>query len=306
MGEAKVIARIKGGLGNQLFCYAAARRLAIRSRVPLILDDKTGFVRDRKYRRTYVLDRFNISCQKATSSERMEPLERYRRGIAKYLSRLQPFHSRTYIEQDGNDFDPRLLELRVRKTTYLDGYWQSEAYFRDVATQIHEDLRMPSPSGTANREMAERIRSGVSVSVHIRFFGAPQRAMAADSPLVRYYSDAMEEMERCLEAPEYFVFSDEPEMAYKILGRQRKRATFVAHNSGGEGPGADLWLMSQCKHSIVASSTFSWWAAWLSEGQGGNIIVVPDKTLIPGVAWAHRGLIPDRWTRIRVRDGRAG
>jgi hypothetical protein len=42
----KVIARIRGRLGNQLFCYAAARRLAVANDAELVIDDVTGLVRD--------------------------------------------------------------------------------------------------------------------------------------------------------------------------------------------------------------------------------------------------------------------
>ena len=83
----KLIARIKGGLGNQLFCYAAARRLALVNNAELVIDDVTGFVRDRQYRRQYALDRFQIPARKATPAERMEPFERYRRGVAKFVAR---------------------------------------------------------------------------------------------------------------------------------------------------------------------------------------------------------------------------
>lgn len=95
---AKVITRIKGGLGNQLFCYAAARRLALVNNADLVIDNKTGFTRDYLYGRRYMLDRFNILARKATPSERMEPFERYRRGLAKWVSRRQNFEERSYVE----------------------------------------------------------------------------------------------------------------------------------------------------------------------------------------------------------------
>ena len=66
--KVKVIVRVRGGLGNQLFCYAAARRLALINNAELVIDDVTGFVRDKKYKRKYMLDHFNISVRKATPS----------------------------------------------------------------------------------------------------------------------------------------------------------------------------------------------------------------------------------------------
>ena len=92
----KIIPRIFGGLGNQLFCYAAARRLALVNDAELVIDDVTGFARDREYRRQYMLDRFRIPVRKATPAERLEPFERYRRGLMKWLSRSKPFMERHY------------------------------------------------------------------------------------------------------------------------------------------------------------------------------------------------------------------
>jgi len=122
--DVKIIARIKGGLGNQLFCYAAARRLALVSNAELVIDDVTGFIRDRQYRRKYALDTFPISARRATPRERKDPIGRYRRGIAKFIAKQHPFHERNYIEQEGTDFDQRLLEFRPKGTVYIDGLWQ--------------------------------------------------------------------------------------------------------------------------------------------------------------------------------------
>src|SRR5712691_2524903 len=108
---------MKGGLGNQLFCYAAARRLALANNAELVIDDVTGFARDRQYRRQYALDSCHIPVRKATPAERLEPFERYRRGVAKWLSRKKPFAERRYLEQEGLDFDERLLDVKVKGGT---------------------------------------------------------------------------------------------------------------------------------------------------------------------------------------------
>ncbi len=168
---AKVIVRIKGGLGNQLFCYAVARRLALVNNSELIIDDVTGFVRDHQYYRKYALDYFNVKARKATSYERMEPFERYRRGLVKFMARQRPFHLRSYIEQEGLDFDLRLLDYRLKKrTVYLDGVWQSESYFKDVEEIIRQDLRIIPPKNEANRKIAECIFACNAVVVHVRSF----------------------------------------------------------------------------------------------------------------------------------------
>lgn len=278
----KIIARIKGGLGNQLFCYAAARRLALANNAELVIDDVTGFVRDRQYRRQYALNHFHIPCRKATPEERLEPLERYRRGLMKWRSRRRSFGERLYVEQEGHDFDGRLLTLKVNGLLYLDGLWQSESYFRDVEQTIREDLRIIPPTDALNQRMAEEILNSNAVAVHVRWFDAPgNTAPRSRNVSHNYYQRAIAFIESKVESPHYFLFSDALAAARAALILPDQRVTFVSHNRGDENAYADLWLMSQCRHFITANSTFSWWGAWL---RGGNekIVVSPELEISEG------------------------
>jgi hypothetical protein len=294
----KVIVRIKGGLGNQLFCYANARRLALANNAELVIDDVTGFVRDRQYYHQYVLDHFHISVRKATPAERLEPFERYRRGIMKWLSRRKPFAERQYVEQEGLDFDERLLTLKVRETLYLDGLWQSEGYFKGVESVIRDDLRINPPKDVLNERAAAEIRNGNAVAMHVRWFEVPGSAeihnVSAD-----YYHRAIALMEKKINSPRYYVFSDNMEAARAKLGLPEGRAVYVSHNQGRENAYADLWLMTQCRHFIIANSTLSWWAAWLAP-RNDKVVISPQHKIGEGhiTAWNFRGQLPSMWVKI--------
>lgn len=294
----KLIVRIKGGLGNQLFCYAAARRLAVTNEAELVIDDVTGFARDQQYRRQYALDHFQIPARKATPAERLEPFERYRRGLMKWLSRRKPFAERRYLEQKGRDFDARLLTLWVKDSLYLDGYWQSEGYFKDVEQSIREDLRIIPPADPLNKRMAEEIRNSNAVGMHVRWFEVPDRKRLHNhNVLGDYYQRAIALMESTIDSPHYFLFSDDPEAAREKLALPEERVTVVSHNRGDENAYADLWLMTQCRHFITANSSFSWWGAWL--GDSADKTIVTPKLQIKGkVAWGFKGLIPDGWIKV--------
>lgn len=292
----KVIARIKGGLGNQLFCYAAARRLALANNAELVIDDVTGFARDRLYCRRFMLGRFCIPARKATPPERMEPFGRYRRGLAKWVSHRRTFEKRRYVEQEGLDFDERLLALRVNGTLYLDGYWQSEGYFRDVEQRIREDLQIISPTDAQNQRTAEEIRGSDAVALHVRWFDAPGN-MASHNVSANYYQRAVALMEEKIESPRYFVFSDDPEAARSKIELPEGRVVFVTHNREDENAYADLWLMTQCRHFITANSTFSWWGAWLGR-EKLKIVLTPDLRIEGKTTWGFKGLIPGEWVRV--------
>ncbi|MCG2725665.1 MAG: alpha-1,2-fucosyltransferase [Elusimicrobia bacterium] len=285
----KIIVRLRGGLGNQLFEYAVARRLALVNNAELVIDNVTGFIRDtRRYR--CILNHFNITSRMANKRERLEPFERYRRGIKKYLSRIKPFFERSYLEQDRKDFDKRMIGLKVRGQLYLDGLWQSEDYFKDIESVIREDLRIVSFMNERNQNIAKHIRSTKAVALHMRCFemsgNTDEHNVSAD-----YYKRAIALMEVKVELPNYFLFSDNPEFAFENINLPKDRITRVSHNKGDENAYADLWLMSQCQHFIIANSTFSWWGAWLGDNPN-KIIMAPKKHL------NYFGQIPSSWVKL--------
>ena len=94
---------------------------------------------------------------------------------------------------------------------------------------------------------------------------------------------------------DFFVFSDRPDLAQESGLFPAQCTTFVSHNLGDEWAYADLWLMTLCRHHIIANSTFSWWGAWLAS-QPDKIIVAPGFERRSGVAWwGFAGLIPASW-----------
>lgn len=298
----KVVARVFGGLGNQLFCYAAARRLATVCGAELVIDDVSGFERDHLYRRQSQLHHFHILARRALPAERLEPFSRIRRQLSKKLSRRRAFCDRRYIAQEGIDFDPRLLALRPSGTVYLDGYWQSERYFKDVEETIRDDLRIKPPNDRHNLATATRMRDVVSVAVHVRFFEAPGdtrvgHAEANNAP-AEYYQRAIAQVESFAPGAHYFLFSDDPSSAVRRIALPPSRCTVVDHNRGDEHAYADLWLMSQCLHHVIANSTFSWWGAWLAQRPGKHVIA-PGFEMRHGKAWwGFDGLLPDEWTKL--------
>ena len=296
----KIIPRIVGGLGNQLFIYATARRLALINNAELVLDNVSGFTYDHQYQRRYQLDHFNIHCRKATAVERLEPFSRLRRNLLRRWNSWLPLDSRNYLLQEGIDFDQRLLALRFKNSLHLEGYWQSEGYFKDVASQIRVDLQINPPTDATNLACAHRIRQQPAVAVHIRFFDDPvsARFTGVNNVSGGYYERAVQAMEARVSGANYFLFSDRPEAARSLIPLPDDRVTLVRHNQGDENAYADLWLMTQCQHFIIANSTFSWWGAWLASNDE-KVVIAPGFEKREGASsWGFNGLLPENWIKI--------
>ncbi len=295
----KIIPKIFGGLGNQLFCYAAARRLALHNSAELVIDDRSGFVNDYIYNRHYQLDKFHIKARKATIKEQIGSFSRLRRSFICRYNNFLNFEHRTYIQQQGNDFEPRLLQIKPRGTLYLNGYWQSEDYFKDVEHTIRGDLRIKPPIDETNQAMANMIMYRQAVALHVRYFDSPN-VLGFNNIATDYYVRAVKKMEMLVPDAHYFVFSDYPEAACDRLPLPDSRITCVSHNRGDENAYADLWLMTQCRHFIIANSTFSWWGAWLADNPGKHVIAPERGPLGENLvsAWGFRGLLNKEWMKL--------
>jgi hypothetical protein len=268
--------------------------MALANNAELVIDDVSGFSYDHAYQRRYQLDRFNIPCRKATPEERLEPFSRIRRYLKRAHNKCRSFEDRNYIQQEGITFDPRLLHVNVSGTVYLEGYWPSENYFKDVEHLIRRDLQIAAPADAVNLVFASQIQERNSVAVHVRYFDNPA-GKRGNSTLGDYYARAIAQMEQFAPGAHYFVFSDQPDCARGWLPISNDRTTFVNENKGDENAYADLWLMTKARHFIIANSTFSWWGAWLSDNSSKIVIAPKVEPNRPNDSWGFDGLIPPQW-----------
>lgn len=294
--RARVTVGIGGGLGNQLFQYASARRLALASGVPLVIDHLSGFARD-FYQRRYLLDRFAIRGEMIDPRASFASVTgRLRRRALAWRNRSRALADKTYVLEDWENSRPDLLGWKVTRPVYLEGYWQHERYFADIADLLRDELTLRAEHDAENRAVAERIDAVESVCLHVRrLHGVPGTKDA--KPLAQvsswhhldasYFPRALERMAREIANPHFFVFADYPDWAREHIHTTHP-IEFVAHN-GPDADTEDFWLMGRCRHFIISNSTFSWWAAWLARH--------PQKVVIAPRAAIGKMLrsVPDSW-----------
>lgn len=291
-----IIAQLVGGLGNQLFQYAMARAVAYRNREPLGLDiSQYQYYPDRDYR----LSHFNIqahviSPKAATYLTRQKPLAWWRRGLFLARHGLPLHHHEIVAERADRHFDPSVFSY---KNALFRGYWQSEKYFKDIGDILRKELTLKHEPDMETRALAQAIATVEAVSLHVRrgdYVTDPATYQYHGVCSLQYYKAAIDWLIQKVGSFQVFVFSDDIPWTRKNLDLQIV-PTFV-ELKGTNKDYEELYLMSQCKHHIIANSTFSWWGAWLSQHPEKHIIA-PQKWF-QDAARDTTDLIPDSWHRI--------
>lgn len=296
-----IIVRLMGGLGNQMFQYAAGRRLALMHNVPLKLD--LGWydaIAPGDAERRFELPVFSIQADLARREDIVSMTGDNRPLLVKalpwLLKRCGLLREEKGITRERSlRYDECVLHLP--HDAYLIGYWQSEKYFSDVEQSIRQEFTfIPCLSGK-NLELAQLIGNTCSVSVHVRRGDYVSNPVTADFHGVcgvDFYQRCFRQLTAMVPSPHLFLFSDDPDWVRKHL-KTELETTYVDHNGVNKGF-EDMRLMSLCRHHIIANSSFSWWGAWLNPR--------PDKLVFAPRSWFKNtsintdDTVPSQWVRL--------
>lgn len=279
-----IISQLKGGLGNQMFQYALGRKLSLQNNKVLILD--LSYVKKDSLRNYELV---NLNIQAETSTKNQEQLF----AKANKLQRFLPFY------QLISEKSKRAADHKFAATagfTYLDGYWQSEEYFKDIRKQLIKDFQLKKPLDRASKKTLNLISKHNSVAVHSRRTDYVTNTAANKVHGVcslAYYKKAIKYITKKIQEPHFFIFSDDINWVKNNL---KLNNCFYMDKNPIEKGFKDLELMKNCKHFITANSSFSWWGAWLSENQ--NKIVVAPKPWFAKKSLNEGDTVPIQWIRI--------
>ncbi len=299
-----IISHLMGGLGNQMFEYAAGLSLATRRNTVLKLD-VSFFHEGNVDGRSYALGCLNVAAQFATADEiwRLNGKLGRKQELAKKilsalgqrrLADLMAVTGQAHYQKDWTYY-PEFLQLR--DNTWLHGNYQSEKFFASVADLLRHQFTFRYPPAPDAEEMAAKIKSGPSVAVHFRRGDyVPGEKWDKMGVLVGdYYDRAINSIRARLPGDTtYYLFSDD------IEAIEREYKPGVPHVFVKCCQHANYYdkirLMALCDHNIIANSTFSWWAAWLNCN--------PEKTVIAPKQWfsgyGHNesDICPTEWLRV--------
>lgn len=289
-----IISQVIGGLGNQMFQYAAGRAMSILYNVPLHLDvgDFEGYTLHQGFELARV---FSCPITLATAQEVRSLLDWQSSRLARRILTQPPLHAfrnRNFVVEPHFHYWPGIRNLKP--PIYLTGYWQSQRYFLDAEQAIRTDFTFRQPLSSCNLATAAEISSANAVSLHIRrgdYVSNPTTKATHGICQLDYYEAAVNTIANQVEAPYFFIFSDDMDWVRDKL-KIPFPCKYVDQNQGTESYN-DMRLMSLCQHHIIANSSFSWWGAWLNPS--------PSKLVIAPKKWfAHtknntRDLIPLDW-----------
>lgn len=285
-----IITRLIGGLGNQMFQYAAAKSLALKHNTNVLVDvtelnkDTQGLHTKREYDLHIFNSNINIASEKELNKVNQLQL------LPLIIKKI--FNIYYIANEEGTEYQSKFIKFP--KNTYLNGFWQSELYFIDFENEIKKDFQFIDKIIHENKTLATEISNSESVALHVRRGDYVSNSNANQFHglcSIDYYEQAVNIISQKFQNFKLFVFSDDIDWCKEHL-KFEAPIYYVETNSAY----SDLYLMSICKHNIIANSSFSWWGAWLNN----NI----DKTVVaPNLWFASKevntsNLIPKNWIKL--------
>jgi hypothetical protein len=270
MSEIKTLyCRLTGGLGNQLFQYAAARTWADEAGANLVFDTRHILKRSEHNGIGDLLE-FNLRATEGNGDQinRMFPEVNWR--ISRALRGIKTPLFDCFHETKNSAPDP--LPIEKSSKLLLSGFWQSQNFFLRNRNNIMRDLTLRRGFSDQGQRMKDIIDAGPSVSIHVRrgdYLTSEFNRRRYGVCSVDYYRSAINAIKTHTPDCKLVFFSNDVEWVKNIFGKNRD---YFQVSGNGIPTTEELLLMSKCDHHIISNSTFGWWGAWLNPSATKHII----------------------------------
>ena len=280
--------QLSGGIGNQMFQYAFGKQIAKLSDQEQFIDE--SLLSKGIPPREYALHHFALKVKKPSKL----PIVFYNSLFFKILRKIgihTMFHS--YLHETTFNYFPNIK--KKYKNVVINGYWQSEYYFKDIKEEILKDFEIITPISTNASIVLEKIQSCNAVSLHVRrgdYVSIPSTSSFHGVCSLEYYHEAIKILNSKFSELQFFIFTDDIAWSKKYFNS----SNMIIASNDNQTDIDDLRLMSYCQHHIIANSSFSWWGAYLGKNK--------NKTVIAPTRWFNNDsintefLIPKNWIRI--------
>lgn len=284
------IVKFLGGLGNQMFQYAFYSALSKRHKK--VKADISGYKNYPLHNGFELENIFNLDVKKAPTFKIKLYDPSVRTWYIRKLRQILGLKKAYQVEINPFFYYENILKAEGPKLYW--GYWQNQNYFIDIEQEIRTAFQFKNKLSEKNQNLFQHICQSDSVSVHFRRGDYVGHESLGGLCSPNYYKEAINIMETKVKDPTFFIFSDEIEWCKSNLSLP-PQTVFIEGNNGTNSY-VDMQLMSNCKHNIIANSSFSWWAAWLN--QNPNKIVIAPSKWINDDQLNDSDIIPKTWLKI--------
>ncbi|MEI3417877.1 MAG: alpha-1,2-fucosyltransferase [Blautia sp.] len=282
----KVIVDLAGGLGNQLFCYSFGYAVSRKTRSELILDTS---MQDNGIARELELLNFNVDY-----SDRISYVYKTSLVDRVFFNKVRKIKSigiktRIYQEKEPTKFEPEAFKIST--DTYFKGNWQTEKYFSEYRNELLKILVPKHERTQSVKGLVNEMQKCNSVAVHIR---RGDYLKIGCQLSMDFYDKAILKFQELNQRRNtvFYIFSDDIDFAKQYFGKYENKIELHYPQYESENKTLDdLFLMSHCKHMIMANSSFSWWAAWLNQNKN-KIVICPELGMWSGEFY------PEEWDKI--------
>ena len=292
----KIYITLFGGLGNQLFQYACAYNLARKLNSELIIDDKSGFFFDKKFKRNISLPK-NLKYQKANILNILFLLAL--RIIKKIFFKKKLFFStKQFIlidETNQKKFIKNFFNLtKDKKIIYLIGFFQTDKYFLESKKEILKKI-LKNKIYSKNFKLLKKKINKKSLMVGIRMFEeAPKelRKKFGGIENFSFYFNKIKIFKKKIIINKNFIFST---MSNKLINENLNISNKLIINKENGFSGNDidyLILISNFKNFIISNSTFYFWGALLAEFKNGKIAIICSRK------FTNKDTINNKWKKL--------
>lgn len=285
-----IVVKMMGNIGNQMFIYAMARNLQLMYDDDLVFD-LSGLKRH-YYKANYKLDSFNLpSFIRYDVNELSAPIKT-KFKITSSIFHLQHFFYRKTRKDliipnkviDGwfkngcyyNTNRPlKNYPYADCANKYIYGYFQSENYFKKNADQIKKELTVKTPVSDSDAVIIKKMQEENSVAVSIRASKSSGNSKVKDYVELGfitkdYYYEGMNQVAKRVDNPHFYVFADNIDIV-----KNEYVFPFPVTYVEPEDSATGMRLLYNCKHFVIANSTFSWWGAYLGRNMN-SVVVMPE------------------------------
>lgn len=276
------IVRITSGLGNQMFCYAFLQYARHFYPNSFFLLDSDSHIYGHNGLEIFKL----FHCRGI-----------WRWYLFRFIKKFFPKYINSFniVKQNKSIIFEPLVSTDSNKRIYYTGFYQSERYFANNADKIRKTFQFKTNKiNPRTKALSEELSSCDSVSIHIRR-GDYLKEFPNDLCSENYYIEAINYIKSRIDSPQFYFFSDDIQWCTDNFGQERN-CHFVDINKGMDS-WQDMYLMTKCRHNIIANSTFSWWGAWLNNNKG-KIVVAPNPWFRSWSEETSFDAIPDEWIKI--------